>query len=128
MDLKTDKLKDVENAKLRLVYFDMQIRQAAERAEYHATERKVYETIENSYRDDLKRVYDQIGLDVLEGRTYHFRYYEPILEKLDAGCQMYTKKVNNAKEETKQALRIKNNYEELKNEFLKLQKLKWNNF
>ena len=121
MDLKTDKLKDVENAKLRLAYFDMQIRQAAERAEYHATECYAYETIEASYRDDLKHVHDQIGLDVLEGGTYHFKYYEPILEKLDLGCQVFTKKAHNAAAMGALSIESKEYYEELKNDFIKIQ-------
>ncbi len=124
MDLKTDKLKDIENAKLRLAYFDMQIRQAAEWAEYHATECHTYETIEASYRDDLKRVHDQISADTQEGGTYHFKYYEPILEKLGVGCQIFTKKANNAAVMGTQSIKAKEYYEELKNEFLKIQKLK----
>ena len=113
-----------ENAKLRLAYFDMRIRQAAERAEYHASECEVYAAIEESYRDDLKRMHEQIRLDTIESGMYHSRYYEPILEKLIASCQTFTRKVNIAKEEAMQALRTKNDYEELKNEFLKIQKLK----
>ena len=118
MDLKT------ENAKFRLAYFDMQIRQAAERAAHYASEYYAYEAIEKSYRDDLERAYEQIRLDTIESGMYPFSYYEPILEKLDTRCQTIAKKVNIAKKEAIQALSDRNKYKGLKNEFIKIQKLK----
>ena len=113
-----------ENAKLRLAYFDMLIRHAAERAEHHASECEVYAAIEEGYRDDLKRMHAQIRLDTIESGMYNSRYYEPILEKLVARCQTITKKVNIAKKEAIQALSNRNKYKELKDEFIKIQKLK----
>ena len=119
-----DRLKNKENAKLRLAFYDLMIAQAAERAQYHETERVAYENVAAGYRSELKRVYEQIRLDTLEGGTYHFRYYEPILADLDNKCKIFDRKVRVANEMVSLTVQTKQHYEKIKNEFIEIQKLK----